>query len=209
MIMALIVGITGVFGAISFKRVGDRIQDMLQNLVATIGENRKILVFPLDELPEMPRGKGVKLQSFKDGGLAPAEMGRVVAAMRAAGKATSDSADLSLAAFSAIAQNAMASMATEAAGRALFETAAGFASWAWYDWNAAKNHFTSAAIYGSVAAIGGAGALAIGATRGMTAAEKASAAPTAIPGVRSGRMKSAYFRERIQSAAGVSSQVMM
>ena len=97
-------------------------------------------------------------------------------AMRAAGKATSDSADLSLAAFSAIAQNAMASMATEAAGRALFETAAGFASWAWYDWNAAKNHFTSAAIYGSVAAIGGAGALAIGATRGMTAAEKASVA---------------------------------
>ncbi|MBU6371562.1 MAG: DNA topoisomerase IV subunit A [Alphaproteobacteria bacterium] len=40
--------------------------------VATIGENRKILVFPRDELPEMPRGKGVKLQSFKDGGLADA-----------------------------------------------------------------------------------------------------------------------------------------
>jgi topoisomerase-4 subunit A len=40
--------------------------------VATIGENRKILVFPLDELPEMPRGKGVKLQAFKDGGLADA-----------------------------------------------------------------------------------------------------------------------------------------
>ncbi|CUH39193.1 DNA topoisomerase 4 subunit A [Jannaschia seosinensis] len=37
--------------------------------VACIGENRKMLVFPLDELPEMPRGKGVRLQKFKDGGL--------------------------------------------------------------------------------------------------------------------------------------------
>ena len=40
--------------------------------VAVIGENRKILVFPLAELPEMPRGKGVKLQTYKDGGLADA-----------------------------------------------------------------------------------------------------------------------------------------
>ncbi|TFL17489.1 DNA topoisomerase IV subunit A [Jannaschia formosa] len=38
--------------------------------VATIGDNRKMLVFPLSELPEMPRGKGVRLQRFKDGGLA-------------------------------------------------------------------------------------------------------------------------------------------
>ncbi|WP_298430427.1 DNA topoisomerase IV subunit A [uncultured Jannaschia sp.] len=37
--------------------------------VACIGENRKMLVFPLAELPEMPRGKGVRLQKFKDGGL--------------------------------------------------------------------------------------------------------------------------------------------
>ena len=37
--------------------------------VACIGDNRKMLVFPLDELPEMPRGKGVRLQKFKDGGL--------------------------------------------------------------------------------------------------------------------------------------------
>lgn len=34
MIMALIVGITGVFGAVSMKRIGDRIQDMLQNLAS-------------------------------------------------------------------------------------------------------------------------------------------------------------------------------
>jgi topoisomerase-4 subunit A len=42
--------------------VGDR--------VASVGDNRKILVFPLEELPEMARGKGVKLQSFAQGGLA-------------------------------------------------------------------------------------------------------------------------------------------
>ena len=37
--------------------------------VAIIGENRKMLVFPLDEVNEMARGKGVILQRFKDGGL--------------------------------------------------------------------------------------------------------------------------------------------
>ncbi|WP_417518887.1 DNA topoisomerase IV subunit A [Minwuia sp.] len=37
--------------------------------VAVIGENRKLLVFGLDELPEMSRGKGVMLQRYKDGGM--------------------------------------------------------------------------------------------------------------------------------------------
>ncbi len=37
--------------------------------VAVIGENRRMLVFPLDELPEMSRGRGVMLQRYKDGGL--------------------------------------------------------------------------------------------------------------------------------------------
>ena len=37
--------------------------------VAAIGENRKLLCFPLSELPEMTRGKGVRLQRYKDGGL--------------------------------------------------------------------------------------------------------------------------------------------
>ena len=37
--------------------------------VACVGENRKLLVFPLADLPEMARGKGVRLQRFKDGGL--------------------------------------------------------------------------------------------------------------------------------------------
>ena len=40
--------------------------------VACVGQNRKVLVFPLDELPEMGRGKGVRLQKFKDGGLSDA-----------------------------------------------------------------------------------------------------------------------------------------
>lgn len=40
--------------------------------VAVVGENRKVLVFALDELPEMGRGKGVRLQKYKDGGLSDA-----------------------------------------------------------------------------------------------------------------------------------------
>jgi topoisomerase-4 subunit A len=40
--------------------------------VACIGENRKLLVFPLSELPEMSRGKGVRLQKYKDGNLSDA-----------------------------------------------------------------------------------------------------------------------------------------
>ncbi|MBV9045706.1 MAG: DNA topoisomerase IV subunit A [Alphaproteobacteria bacterium] len=37
--------------------------------VAVIGENRKLLIFPLSEVPEMARGQGVYLQRYKDGGL--------------------------------------------------------------------------------------------------------------------------------------------
>ena len=40
--------------------------------VACVGENRKVLIFALDELPEMGRGKGVRLQKYKDGGLSDA-----------------------------------------------------------------------------------------------------------------------------------------
>ena len=38
--------------------------------VVVIGENRKMLVFPLSELPELARGQGVTLQRYRDGGLA-------------------------------------------------------------------------------------------------------------------------------------------
>jgi topoisomerase-4 subunit A len=37
--------------------------------LAVVGDNGKALIFPLAELPEMPRGKGVKLQAYREGGL--------------------------------------------------------------------------------------------------------------------------------------------
>jgi len=37
--------------------------------VAVVGENRKMLTFPLSQVPEMSRGKGVRLQRYKDGGV--------------------------------------------------------------------------------------------------------------------------------------------
>ncbi len=40
--------------------------------LATVGENRKLLIFPLDQVPEMGRGKGVRLQKYKDGGIVDA-----------------------------------------------------------------------------------------------------------------------------------------
>jgi topoisomerase-4 subunit A len=42
--------------------------------VAVIGDNRKLLVFNLSELPEMGRGSGVQLQRYRDGGLADVAM---------------------------------------------------------------------------------------------------------------------------------------
>ena len=39
------------------------------DLVASVGDNKKFLVFGVDELPEMTRGKGVVLQKFQSGGL--------------------------------------------------------------------------------------------------------------------------------------------
>ncbi len=38
--------------------------------VAIIGQNRRILVFPLDQVPSMARGKGVRLQRYAEGGIA-------------------------------------------------------------------------------------------------------------------------------------------
>ncbi|HEX4622343.1 MAG TPA: DNA gyrase subunit A, partial [Myxococcaceae bacterium] len=46
---------------ISLEAAGDHL--------AVIGDNGKILIFPLSELPEMPRGKGVKLQNYREGWL--------------------------------------------------------------------------------------------------------------------------------------------
>ncbi|CAG0955995.1 MAG: DNA topoisomerase IV subunit A [Rhizobiaceae bacterium] len=41
--------------------------------LAIVGDNRKMLVFPLAEIPEMARGKGVRLQKYKDGGVLDAK----------------------------------------------------------------------------------------------------------------------------------------
>ena len=54
----------GVFAAVVRVVQGDH--------VAVVGENRKLLVFPLSDLPEMAKGKGVRLQKYKDGGLTDA-----------------------------------------------------------------------------------------------------------------------------------------
>jgi topoisomerase IV subunit A len=42
--------------------------------VAIVGENRRLLVFPLEQVPEMARGAGVILQRYKDGGLSDAKI---------------------------------------------------------------------------------------------------------------------------------------
>ncbi|HYG28210.1 MAG TPA: DNA topoisomerase IV subunit A [Caulobacteraceae bacterium] len=63
--------------AIAFRRAGKQVLngeavvslEASGDHIAVIGDNSKILVFPLEELPEMPRGKGVKLQSYREGGL--------------------------------------------------------------------------------------------------------------------------------------------
>lgn len=44
------------------------------DMIACIGENRKMLLFPLDQVPEMTRGRGVMLQKYKDGGLSDAKV---------------------------------------------------------------------------------------------------------------------------------------
>ncbi|WP_426615664.1 DNA topoisomerase IV subunit A [Bradyrhizobium sp. McL0616] len=46
------------------------ITEVLGDTIAVIGENRKMLIFPIGEdVPEMARGRGVRLQKYKDGGL--------------------------------------------------------------------------------------------------------------------------------------------
>ncbi|MEO6338504.1 MAG: DNA topoisomerase IV subunit A [Caulobacteraceae bacterium] len=44
-------------------------QEAVGDHLAVVGDNGKALIFPLAELPEMPRGKGVKLQGYREGGL--------------------------------------------------------------------------------------------------------------------------------------------
>ncbi|MET0743795.1 MAG: DNA topoisomerase IV subunit A [Microvirga sp.] len=44
------------------------------DMVAIVGQNRKMLVFPLKQVPEMTRGKGVRLQRYKDGEVSDAKV---------------------------------------------------------------------------------------------------------------------------------------
>ena len=37
--------------------------------VVSVGENHKVIIFPIDEVSEMTRGRGMRLQAYKDGGL--------------------------------------------------------------------------------------------------------------------------------------------
>jgi topoisomerase-4 subunit A len=64
--------------AIAFRRAGKQVLNGVAlscvplgdaDHLAVIGDNNKILIFPTAELPEMPRGKGVKLQAYREGGL--------------------------------------------------------------------------------------------------------------------------------------------
>lgn len=48
-------------------------RDVTGDHLAVIGQNRKLLIFKTEEIPEMARGKGVILQRYKDGGLSDAK----------------------------------------------------------------------------------------------------------------------------------------
>ena len=56
-----VLGVDGKGAAFCLEATGDHL--------AVIGDNGKALIFPISELPEMPRGKGVKLQGYREGGL--------------------------------------------------------------------------------------------------------------------------------------------
>ncbi|MGH6922740.1 MAG: DNA topoisomerase IV subunit A [Propylenella sp.] len=46
------------------------------DLIAVVGTNRKMIIFPVEQLPEMARGKGVRLQRYKNGELSDARVFR-------------------------------------------------------------------------------------------------------------------------------------
>jgi topoisomerase-4 subunit A len=50
--------------------------------VATVGQNRKLLIFPLEEVNELARGRGVRLQKLRDGGLADVTVFRAAEGLR-------------------------------------------------------------------------------------------------------------------------------
>ena len=65
--------------------------------VASVGMNRKLLVFPIDEVPQMTGGMGVIVQRLKDGGLADVTVYSAEAGLswKAGGGRTRTEADMS------------------------------------------------------------------------------------------------------------------
>ena len=73
--------VTGEDDAVAMTKAGKRVMNVKPGVeakscaflegdsVAVIGDNRKLLIFPLEEVPELARGQGVYLQRYKDGGL--------------------------------------------------------------------------------------------------------------------------------------------
>jgi topoisomerase IV subunit A len=66
--------------AVAFRKAGKQVLNVDQagaaaclpvagDTLAVVGDNGKVLIFPVSDLPEMARGKGVKLQSYRGGGL--------------------------------------------------------------------------------------------------------------------------------------------
>jgi topoisomerase-4 subunit A len=76
--------ITGEDDAVAMTRSGKKVMNVPPGVeaaictsaegdtVAVVGENRKLLVFPVEEVPELGRGRGVILQRYKDGHLVDA-----------------------------------------------------------------------------------------------------------------------------------------
>lgn len=52
------------------------------DMIATVGDNRKMLVFPLAEVNELTRGRGVRLQRLRDGGLSDVTVFRAAEGLR-------------------------------------------------------------------------------------------------------------------------------
>jgi topoisomerase-4 subunit A len=71
--------------AVAFRKAGKQVLNVdhagaavclpiAGDTLAVVGDNGKVLIFPVSELPEMARGKGVKLQSYRGGGLRDAQI---------------------------------------------------------------------------------------------------------------------------------------
>ncbi len=56
------------------KEVAVMCRKITGDMVAIVGDNRKLLVFKMEEIPTMARGRGVTLQKYKDGGMSDVQI---------------------------------------------------------------------------------------------------------------------------------------